>query len=183
MMKDSSRLPTRAIVRGIPPNISSSHLFNQLDPPAVNHFYIKRGEFPQRAVAYLNFDKPAILLTFLQKCPSTFEAEVAPNQKIIRVRKSPWHDPLVNTIESDPHYQRFVENLTQSSSISTPHVEITRSPNKKHEKLTPLLKYMIEKKKLDNLKPNNKNCIVFVNSAKKRKYKTKHFKKEPIHAQ
>ncbi|CAH2050518.1 unnamed protein product, partial [Iphiclides podalirius] len=155
---------TKIIFRRLPPNMTEEAFLDQVSPiPEHDYFYFAKPDpslgsnFYSRA--YINFVNVDDIYLFRDKFDGYIFVdekgleyvgivEYAPFQRIPKKKKK--KDPKCGTIESDPIYQDFIENLSKEpESENQPKLEYSYPINDVNEKKvqsTPLLEYLAARK-------------------------------------
>ncbi|XP_017481209.1 PREDICTED: regulator of nonsense transcripts 3B-like [Rhagoletis zephyria] len=170
---------TRVVVRQLPPTMTEEQFLNDISPlPEYSEFYFVNGDlslgefaFSRAYFKFKNFEEMLIFkdkfddYVFLDSKGNEFPAivEFAPLQKMPRPSseaKKTKQDIKMNTIESDPEYIAFVEELKNTNSTSPPpysadalleEIENNKLSKDNDSQLTPLLEF-IGKKREEKLK-------------------------------
>ncbi|KOB77392.1 Upf3 regulator of nonsense transcripts-like protein B [Operophtera brumata] len=115
----SQRPLTKIVMRRLPPTMTEESFLEQVSPiPEHDHFYFAKAD-PSLgnnlySRAYINFVNVDDIYLFRDKFDGVEFVgivEYAPFQRIPKKKKK--KDPKCSTIESDPIYQEFIENLTK----------------------------------------------------------------------
>ncbi|XP_073958190.1 uncharacterized protein isoform X1 [Choristoneura fumiferana] len=160
----SQRPLTKIILRRLPPTMTEEAFLEQVSPiPEHDHFYFAKPD-PSLgnnvfSRAYINFVNVEDIYLFRDKFDDyvfvddkgveyVSIVEYAPFQRIPKKKKK--KDPKCGTIESDPVYQEFLENLTKEPEVeSQPKLEYSypiSDGNDKKVQSTPLLEYLAARK-------------------------------------
>lgn len=167
----SERLPTKVVVRRLPPTMTKETFLQQCSPlPPVDYLYFVQADMslaPQCfSRAYLNFVNHQDIFTFTQKFDNYVfvdakgqeypaVVEFAPFQRIPKRRPTRKKDSKMGTIESSPIYISFKEKLeteiqenkSSANSIKQHFFETsTISEEKKEVSSTPLLDFIRTRK-------------------------------------
>ncbi|CAH2235559.1 jg23980, partial [Pararge aegeria aegeria] len=155
---------TKIILRRLPPSMTEEAFLEQVSPiPDHDHFYFAKPE-PSLgnnvySRAYINFVNVEDIYLFRDKFDGYVFldekgveyvgiVEYAPFQRIPKKKKK--KDPKCGTIESDPIYQEFVENLSKDQDTENqPKLEYSYpviDTNDKKIQSTPLLEYLAARK-------------------------------------
>ncbi|CAG9581562.1 unnamed protein product [Danaus chrysippus] len=155
---------TKIILRRLPPTMTEEAFLEQVSPiPEHDHFYFAK---PDNSLgnnvysrAYINFVNVDDIYLFRDKFDGYVFldekgveyvgiVEYAPFQRIPKKKKK--KDPKCGTIESDPIYQEFVENLSKEQETDNqPKLEYSYPVNDNNDKKnqsTPLLEYLAARK-------------------------------------
>ncbi|XP_041974767.1 regulator of nonsense transcripts 3B [Aricia agestis] len=155
---------TKIIVRRLPPTMTEEAFLEQVSPiPEHDHFYFAKPDLSLGnnvyARAYINFVNVDDIYLFRDKFDGYVFVdekgveyvgivEYAPFQRIIKKKKK--KDPKCGTIESDPVYQEFIENLNKEQEPENqPKLEYSYPVNDTSDKkiqTTPLLEYLASRK-------------------------------------
>ncbi|KAK9881881.1 hypothetical protein WA026_018076 [Henosepilachna vigintioctopunctata] len=153
---------TKVIIRRLPPAIDKETFLNQISPvPSYDYFYLVNGEAAlgenSFARAYLNFLNPNDVFDFKEKFDNyvfldqkgneyAAVVEFSAFQKIPKKRNKSRVDPKCGTIETDPYYLEFIENLNkpidQEDKPEYSYQFSTESKDSKDLLTTPLLEYV-----------------------------------------
>lgn len=155
---------TKIILRRLPPTMTEEAFLEQVAPiPEHDHFYFAKPD-PSLgnnvySRAYINFVNVDDIYLFRDKFDGYVFldergveyvgiVEYAPFQRIPKKKKK--KDPKCGTIESDPIYQEFLENLTKDQEPENqPKLEYSYPVNDTNDKKvqsTPLLEYLAARK-------------------------------------
>ncbi|XP_023945307.2 regulator of nonsense transcripts 3B [Bicyclus anynana] len=155
---------TKIILRRLPPTMTEEAFLEQVSPiPEHDHFYFAKPD-PSLgnnvySRAYINFVNVEDIYLFRDKFDGYVFldekgleyvgiVEYAPFQRIPKKKKK--KDPKCGTIESDPIYQEFTENLSKDQDTENqPKLEYSYPVNDANDKKvqsTPLLDYLAARK-------------------------------------
>ncbi|KAM3967476.1 UPF3 regulator of nonsense mediated mRNA decay [Aphomia sociella] len=155
---------TKLILRRLPPTMTEEAFLEQVSPiPEHDHFYFAKPD-PSLghniySRAYINFVNVEDIYLFRDKFDGYIFldekgveyvgiVEYAPFQRIPKKKKK--KDPKCGTIESDPIYQEFLENLNKDQETENqPKLEYSYPVNDVSDKKvqsTPLLEYLAARK-------------------------------------
>lgn len=156
---------TKVIVRRLPPNIDQETFLNQVSPlPDYNYIYTVKGDnsLGENAFGrvYINFVCPEEVYSFKERFDNYVfldqrgheypaVVEFASFQKIPKKRNKNRVDPKCGTIEADPVYQEFVENINKpQEQDEKPEYSLQLNNDTKTENVdtTPLLEYIKNRK-------------------------------------
>lgn len=155
---------TKIILRRLPPTMTEEAFLEQVSPiPEHDHFYFAKPDTSLGSNlysrAYINFVNVDDIYLFRDKFDGYVFldergveyvgiVEYAPFQRIPKKKKK--KDPKCGTIESDPVYQEFIENLNKDPETENqPKLEYSYPVNDNNEKKvqsTPLLEYLAARK-------------------------------------
>ncbi|XP_026759153.2 regulator of nonsense transcripts 3B isoform X2 [Galleria mellonella] len=155
---------TKLILRRLPPTMTEEAFLEQVSPiPEHDHFYFAKPDpslgHNVYSRAYINFVNVEDIYLFRDKFDGYIFldekgveyvgiVEYAPFQRIPKKKKK--KDPKCGTIDSDPVYQEFLENLNKDQETENqPKLEYSYPVNDANEKKvqsTPLLEYLAARK-------------------------------------
>ncbi|XP_059051054.1 regulator of nonsense transcripts 3B isoform X1 [Achroia grisella] len=155
---------TKLILRRLPPTMTEEAFLEQVSPiPEHDHFYFAKPDpslgHSVYSRAYINFVNVEDIYLFRDKFDGYIFldekgveyvgiVEYAPFQRIPKKKKK--KDPKCGTIESDPIYQEFLENLNKDQETENqPKLEYSYPVNDVNDKKvqsTPLLEYLAARK-------------------------------------
>ncbi|XP_063822317.1 regulator of nonsense transcripts 3B-like [Ostrinia nubilalis] len=155
---------TKIILRRLPPTMTEEGFLEQVSPiPEHDHFYFAKPDTSLGnnvySRAYINFVNMEDIYLFRDKFDGYIFldekgveyvgiVEYAPFQRIPKKKKK--KDPKCGTIESDPIFQEFIENLTKEAEPENqPKLEYSYPVNDGNDKKvqsTPLLEYLAARK-------------------------------------
>ncbi|KAL3277274.1 hypothetical protein HHI36_012624 [Cryptolaemus montrouzieri] len=153
---------TKVVIRRLPPTINKETFLNQISPvPPYDYFYLVNGEAAlgenSFARAYINFVSPNDVFDFKEKFDNyvfldhkgneyAAVVEFAAFQKIPKKRNKVRVDPKCGSIESDPYYLEFMENLNkpieQEDKPEYSYQFLTEIKDGKDSITTPLLEFV-----------------------------------------
>ncbi|XP_072942518.1 uncharacterized protein Upf3 [Epargyreus clarus] len=155
---------TKIILRRLPPTMTEEAFLEQVSPiPDHDHFYFAKADptlgnnmFSRAYINFVNVDDIYLFrdkfdgYVFLDEKGLEYVGivEYAPFQRVPKKKKK--KDPKCGTIESDPVYQEFIENLNKDQeSENQPKLEYSypiSDGNDKKAQSTPLLDYLASRK-------------------------------------
>ncbi|XP_056644532.1 regulator of nonsense transcripts 3B isoform X1 [Diorhabda sublineata] len=155
---------TKIIIRRLPPTIDQDTFLKQVSPiPDYNYIYIVNGDFSLGENAfsrvYINFVNHEDVYNFKERFDGyvfldakgneySCVVEFAAFQKIPKKRGKARMDPKAGSIESDPYYLDFVENLKKPQELDEkPEYTLQlNSTENKNDITTPLLEFIKNKR-------------------------------------
>ncbi|CAH2102420.1 unnamed protein product [Euphydryas editha] len=155
---------TKIIIRRLPPTMTEEAFLEQVSPiPEHDHFYFAKPDpslgnnvYSRAYINFINVDDIYLFrdkfdgYVFLDERGVEYVGivEYAPFQRIPKKKKK--RDPKCGTIESDPIYQEFLENLNKDQEPENqPKLEYSYPVNDTNDKKvqsTPLLEYLAARK-------------------------------------
>ncbi|CAG9830340.1 unnamed protein product [Diabrotica balteata] len=156
---------TKVIIRRLPPTIEQETFIKQVSPiPDYSYIYTVNGDFSLGENAfsrvYINFVHHDDVYSFKERFDNYVfldakgseypcVVEFAPFQKIPKKRGKTRMDPKAGSIESDPYYLDFLENLQKPQEVDEKPeytLQLTSSSENKNDVTTPLLEYIKSKR-------------------------------------
>merc|ERR1712083_1220693 len=171
--KEKNINPTKIVVRRLPPTMTEEEFLEQVSP-IPDHDYVRfvKADYSLGqdvfCRAYINFVHQEDIFIFQEKFDGYVfvdnkgneyiaVVEFAPYQKIGMQKDGKRKDPKINSIEQDPEYVKFLENLEKGhegtgNTVETVLEEIehkereAKAARGPENQLTPLLQFLKEKK-------------------------------------